>query len=225
MSDPHSTEQFNTWPEIAGYLGISVREAQYRAKTEGLPVRRGVGKKPRVWALRSELDAWRLKAGVDTAAPVPNPGTDQPPPDVASRPPIEDAPTVQWGRRAVLSVAGLAATAVGATLIFGTRKPRVERAVFMGNLLTALDGLGKPLWTHRFSGVLREPSPADLPWRVQVIDLEGSGRPGVLVVCSHVPQASAPNIAVDELSYFTADGQVKYESSSTAIFGAEACGT
>lgn len=111
MADPHSTEQFNTWPEIAGYLGISVREAQYRAKNEGLPVRRGVGKKPRVWVLRSELDAWRIKAGVDTAAPVPNPGTAQPPPDVASRPPIEDAPTVQWGRRAVLSVAGLAATA------------------------------------------------------------------------------------------------------------------
>src|ERR1022692_2824968 len=49
-------EQFNTWSEIAGYLSISVREAQYRERNEGLPVRRLVGKKPRVWALRSELD-------------------------------------------------------------------------------------------------------------------------------------------------------------------------
>jgi len=56
MSAPDGPEQFNTWPEIAGYLGISVRKAQYREKNEGLPVRR-MGGKPRVWALRSELDA------------------------------------------------------------------------------------------------------------------------------------------------------------------------
>ena len=194
MSEPHSTEQFDTWPEIAGYLGVSIREAQYRAKNEGLPIHRGVGKKPRVWALRSELDAWRLKGAAGNAAPATNPATDQPPPDVASPHSVEksNTRTIRWGRRAILGAAGLAAAAVGVRLILGTRKPRVERAVFTGNLLTALDGLGRPIWTHRFSGVLREPSASDLPWRVRVIDLEGSGSPGVLVVCSHVPQASAP---------------------------------
>jgi len=78
MAEPYSTEQLDTWPEIAAYLGVSIREAQYRAKNEGLPVHRGVGKKPRVWALRSELDAWRLKAGAGNAAPSTNPATDQP---------------------------------------------------------------------------------------------------------------------------------------------------
>ena len=62
MTDPLPPEQeFNTWVEIAGYLSISVREAQYREKSEGLPVRRLEGKKPRVWALRSDLDQWRLR--------------------------------------------------------------------------------------------------------------------------------------------------------------------
>jgi len=194
MSEPYSAEQLDTWPEIAGYLGVSIREAQYRAKNEGLPVHRGVGKKPRVWALRSELDAWRLKAGAGNAAPATNPATDQPPADIASPHSVEESntSTVRWGRRAILGAAGLTAAAVGAKLIFGTRQPRVERAVFTGNLLTALDGLGRPIWTHRFSGVLREPNAEDLPWRVQVIDLEGSGRPGAMVVCTHVSLSRKP---------------------------------
>jgi hypothetical protein len=211
MSDPNSTEQFNTWSEIAGYLGISIREAQYRAKNEGLPVRRGVGKKPRVWALRSELDAWRLKAGAGNAAPATNLATDQPPPDVASPHSVEESntPTVRGGRRAILSAAGLAATAVAAKLIFGTRKPRVERAVLMGGLLTALDGLGRPIWEHRFLGDL-QPRTDDLSWRVQVIDLEGSGSPSVLVVCSRVAQGTTEQTGIDELTCFTPDGHVKW---------------
>src|SRR5579872_6857698 len=52
-------EELHTWPEIATYLGISVREAQNREKSEGVPVHRLPGKKPRVWALRAELDTWK----------------------------------------------------------------------------------------------------------------------------------------------------------------------
>ncbi|MGO9229725.1 MAG: hypothetical protein ACLQKA_11035 [Bryobacteraceae bacterium] len=214
MSDSPSTEQFNTWSEIAGYLGISVREAQYREKNDGLPIRRGVGAKPRVWALRSELDAWRLNAvaGATALAPAPNPAPDPAPTNGASAQSVEESnsSTVQWGRRAILAAAGLAATAVGAKLIFGTRRPRVERAVLTGSLLTALDGLGNPIWTHRFADNLRETANADLAWRVQVIDLEGNGRPGVLAVCTYVPQAAAPQVTMDELSYFAPDGRVKW---------------
>jgi hypothetical protein len=90
------------------------------------------------------------------------------------------------------------------------RKPQVERAVLTGSLLTALDGLGNPIWTHRFAGNLWQPSATDLPWRVQVIDLEGSGRPGVLVVCSRIPAASPRQSVTDELFYFTPDGHVKW---------------
>jgi len=48
-------------------------------------------------------------------------------------------------------------TAVAVRLILRTREPRVERAVFTANLLTALEGLGRTVWTHQFSGTLAEP--------------------------------------------------------------------
>ena len=211
MSEPYRTEQFDTWPEIAGYLGVSIREAQYRAKNEGLPIHRGVGKKPRVWALRSELDAWRLKGAAGNAAPATNPATDQPPPDVASPHSVEksNTRTIRWGRRAILGAAGLAAAAVGVRLILGTRKPRVERAVLSGSLLTALDGLGRPIWEHRFWGDL-QPCTDDLSWRVQVVDLEGSGSPSVLVVCSRVAQGTTEQTGIDELTCFTPGGHMKW---------------
>jgi len=40
MANTQPPDQFKTWSEIAGYLGISVREAQYRETNEGLPIRR-----------------------------------------------------------------------------------------------------------------------------------------------------------------------------------------
>jgi len=212
MANTHAPDQFKTWSEIAGYLGISVREAQYRERNEGLPVRRMGGKKPRVWALRAELDAW-LNAETARAAPPLYPAPDdQAPASVAAPPPTEEsgASKAQWGRRAVLGAAGLAAMAVGAKLIFGTRKPRVERAVLTGSLLTTLDGLGSPIWTHRFAGELEEPSAADLAWRLQIVDLEGDGSPGVLAVCSRITQATPLRTGIDELFYFGSDGHIKW---------------
>jgi hypothetical protein len=43
-----------------------------------------------------------------------------------------------------------------------------------------------------------------------VIDLEGNGRPGVLSVCSYVPQAAEPQPTLDEISYFAPDGRLKW---------------
>lgn len=211
MSAPQTPERLNTWQEISRCLGISVREAQYREKNDGLPVYRMGGKKPRVWALRSELDAWGLKARSAKVTPAPVPASDRAPVDGVSPPPVEEstATPARWGRRAWLGVAGLAATALGVKLILGARKARVERAVLTGNLLTALDGLGKPIWTHRFSED-SQPRTDDLSWRVQVIDLEGSGSPGVLVVCSRVAPGTTEHIGIDDLSYFTPDGHVKW---------------
>jgi hypothetical protein len=117
---------------------------------------------------------------------------------------------VKWGRRAIIGAAALAATAGAARLILGVRKPRVERAVLTGNLLTALDGLNNPIWTHRFAWDLEEPNAADLPSRVQVIDLEGSGSPGVLAVCSQAAQTSSMRAGTDEICYFAPDGRIKW---------------
>ncbi|MBS1855502.1 MAG: hypothetical protein JST11_09075 [Acidobacteria bacterium] len=190
-SPPPPEQEFHTWSEIAGYLGISVREAQNRENSDGLPVRRiGSGKKPRVWALRSELDAWKVKAS-------------SPPPPAPPAPPRPN-----WTRRSLIAAGGLAA-AGAAFHIFTRTPPRIERAVLTGDLLTALDGLGKPIWEHRFSGPLQEPKAEDLPWRVQILDLEGAGNPGVVVVCSHTsPGFPAPTH--DDLVYFAPDGQIRW---------------
>ena len=52
-------ERLNSWKAIAAYLGREVRTAQRWAQSRGLPVHRlPGGTRPRVFALRSEIDAW-----------------------------------------------------------------------------------------------------------------------------------------------------------------------
>ena len=101
--------------------------------------------------------------------------------------------------------------AIGASLLFRSRVRRVERAVLAGNLLTALDGLGGTLWTHRFAGTLRPQVDGDDPaWRVQVLDLEGVGNPGVLAVCSRLMEPSSVQPMSDELFYFEPEGRIRW---------------
>jgi hypothetical protein len=199
-------EEFHTWSEIAGYLRISVREAQYRAKNEGLPIRRMGGQKPRVWALRSELDAWKTRIGSADSA-LDRQATAQ---SKTAQAVAENSPNRQVNRRWV--IAGLAGSALafgGTALLFRPHRSP-ERAVLTGNLLTALDGLGRTLWTHRFSGTLQQFGDDEMRWRVQVIDFKGDGHPGVVVACSFVPERSTNLSARDELFYFAPDGTVQW---------------
>jgi hypothetical protein len=119
-------------------------------------------------------------------------------------------PVVNWTRRTLLGAAGTAAVAGCAGLIFARRKPRVERAVLTGSLLTALDGLGRPIWEQRLPGAVQEPLSRDFPWRVQVVDLEGTGNPGVLVVSSPASKDYPQSVGIDEVSYFGADSQLRW---------------
>jgi len=52
------TDRLDGWREIAEYLRRDVRTIQRWEKQEGLPVHRHSGRRSRVWALRSEVDAW-----------------------------------------------------------------------------------------------------------------------------------------------------------------------
>ncbi|MDX2181534.1 MAG: hypothetical protein SFV18_18210 [Bryobacteraceae bacterium] len=58
---PHNIQQdFDSWKGIANYLKVSVRTAQEYEKHHGLPIHRLRGLvKSRVWAVPSELDAWK----------------------------------------------------------------------------------------------------------------------------------------------------------------------
>ena len=197
-------EDLNSWKEIATYLGISVREAQYREKNDGLPVHRMPGKKPRVWARRSEVAAWKLRfAAPDSFRDGRTANTLQ---GVA-----ENSADWHFSRRWVLlaGLAGSALAAGGAALLLRPHRSP-ERAVLTGNLLTALDGLGRTLWTHRFSGTLQQFGDDEMRWRVQVIDFKGDGHPGVVVACSFVPERSTNLSARDELFYFAPDGTVQW---------------
>ena len=58
-------EHLESWKEIGSYLNRDVRTVQRWERTKGLPVRRlPGGKMARVYALRSELDAWRSSGGI-----------------------------------------------------------------------------------------------------------------------------------------------------------------
>src|ERR1035438_9338565 len=58
---PKAGQELNGWKEIASYLQMSVRTAQTAERERGLPVHRsGGGVKSPVFAIASELDAWRV---------------------------------------------------------------------------------------------------------------------------------------------------------------------
>ena len=81
ITDHPAGDRLETWGEIAAYLGREIRTVQRWEKTMALPVRRLVGapdRVPRVFALKSEVDAWRrehevLKKALDSSEEVPAP--------------------------------------------------------------------------------------------------------------------------------------------------------
>jgi len=166
MADPSQpTVKLDTWPQIAAYLGISVREAQYRAKDEGLPVHHGPGKKGRVWAFQQELDAWKAEmdaAGLRVPDGATESASDSPVAleaggDASQPVPLSPAPSL-LSRRNILLGTGVAlggALVTGASL--GLWRPREIAALALdGPILVARDTSGKELWRHLFSDGLYE---------------------------------------------------------------------
>lgn len=206
---PPSDAEFHTWSEISGYLSISVREAQNREKHDDMPVHRLPGKKPRVWAYRSELDAWKKRPTRNQILAVAADGRDA----IQSHggQVIENAPGSSnhrlIPRRSIIASVGITgAASVYIATIFGRRRTP-ERAVLSGNLLTALDGLGRTTWKYRFEGTPRSNL---APWQVQVVDLNKDGHPGVLVACNFIHSPGAEEPGQGELFYFDADGNLKW---------------
>lgn len=54
-----SSQELRSWKEIAAHLGVNVRTAQKWERERGLPVRRAVGARGRVFADAAELTAWK----------------------------------------------------------------------------------------------------------------------------------------------------------------------
>lgn len=81
----------------------------------------------------------------------------------------------------------------------------IRSAYASGNLVTALDAQGDIIWIGSLLGALRAFSSEELAWRIQVSQLPGQHKPGVLVVGGF----SDPALP-DAISYFLPDGTVAW---------------
>ncbi len=212
--------ELRTWKEIASYLGISVREAQNREETDGMPVRRMQGsKRGQVWAYRSELDKW--KANV-TLAKSPKPMSSAASENRASSPtPITAAGKTILSlpnRRVFVAGTGTAIISAAAWFLRRPRPPRDLASLSVsGKNLIAWDGSGHPAWQHQFPTALRQNLPER---RRQIVDLKGDGSKQVIVAGSFPPQ---DNIGPDEsiLFCFSTEGKLiwQYKPAFTFTFG------
>jgi hypothetical protein len=219
MTDPlPPAAELNTWQEIAAYLGISVREAQNREKSDGMPVRRMAGKKARVWAYRGELDAW--KASILT--PPRNASVTSASEAVPSAPAVDDLriddgvpgpPSHRLKRRALLGGIGsvAAAVALGAVRLLRSSGSPL-RAGLVGDTLFAWDGAGREIWKHAFAAPLHDRKNDNgmlrIPGRqTQIADLHGDGVAQVLFAAKFSPEAGASS---DELYCFSSKGKLQW---------------
>ncbi|MGD0870566.1 MAG: hypothetical protein ABSB88_13495 [Bryobacteraceae bacterium] len=186
--------ELETWQEIAAYLSVSVREAQYREKNDQMPVHRLPGRKSRVWAYRAELDEWKAR---NSSAPTNG--------SVGRKFPT---------RRALLGLAGTAAAAVGTAVLLRSRKLQVARASIEGNSLCAWDEVGRLAWKYTFPGVLNQVHDnrhiLKRPERqVQIVDYRGDGHKQIVVATAFKqPDGSWP--ASEELQCFSSGGKFQW---------------
>jgi adenylate cyclase len=79
-------EVLQSWKDVSRYLNSDIRTLQRWERTRGLPIRRMPGgTKPRVYAIKSELDRWRRSGGLHIASEAPA-GDPAPSPSVAVLP-------------------------------------------------------------------------------------------------------------------------------------------
>jgi hypothetical protein len=82
-------------------------------------------------------------------------------------------------------------------------KGSIGKVVLTDDQLIAFGRGSKPLWARQFPSRLRGYSPEELAWRLQIVDLPGSGDKGVLVAVQLDSAKEAEN-----LTYFTAEGKL-----------------
>jgi hypothetical protein len=80
----------------------------------------------------------------------------------------------------------------------------IEAAVLEDNRLVAKGRSDRILWTFNFPDRIRQPSPADIEWRVQRVDLHGNGERGVLVAVRFLGGRA------DTLYYFSPQGKLEW---------------
>lgn len=195
------SDQLNGWKEIAAFFGKAPRTVQRWESKLGLPVRR-LSTPPGeiVFALRSELEAWRdTQSGrqlVDEAAW--DDGVDDETPTSAAAGAengnVPVAARSSRARRLIVAAVAMLAAAVAVAAWIVSRPGTVATAVFQGNTIVARDSSGRETWTYTFDRTLATPErgvwedfaygPGDPPL---VTDLDRDGHPEVLAIATSGP--------------------------------------
>jgi hypothetical protein len=165
-------QEFSSWKEIAGYLGVGIRTAQMWEKGRGLPVHRLPGGN-RVIAYSAELDEWKL-----SAPPASTVATDVDPTAVKQ--------PVRWTR--LLLTAGILSLVAGAVAIWNLHKaPEPHSYRVQGRRITMLDAWERPLWSLGYDDDLQEFDATGVQHtKVAIEDLDGDGIAEVVVAASGV---------------------------------------
>ena len=77
--------------------------------------------------------------------------------------------------------------ALGAAIAYIAIPAHVARGAWNGDYFVAMSDSGRVLWKYPFQAPLRELRAEELPWRTQIVDLDGHGVPDVLVAASFAP--------------------------------------
>lgn len=186
-------DRLDGWKEIAVYVGKTIRTAQRWERELGMPIHRIPGTaRDIVYALRTEIDAWRVTIETTKATTEPE-----------SQAPIEQ--TVRSSRyRWIVATVALFALSLLYLLLQSDGPPAHWRVV--DDRLDVFDDQDRKLWEHRFEIPLLEAAYVDdaFPQKVSIQDLENDGRPELLFL-TWGPEARYMN-----LYCFEHDGKVRF---------------
>ena len=141
----NGSDRLDSWKDIAAFIDRYERTAMRWAKEQGMPVHRLPGKRGRVYASRSEIQAWmEQRPDAETVAgtlALPRQGT------------IRKSWFLVSIAAAAIVAAIVTAFLFSSRAILGSSIP--VRATFTANAIHALDASGREIWSHSF------PSPID----------------------------------------------------------------
>lgn len=174
-----SNERFDSWKEIASYLGRDLRTVRRWEKSKGLPVHRVPGgARAAVFAFRGEIDSWLLNATKETddsEALTPNSQRILPPKIVGTRDnhaaPISETGEpkklyLTYASRALAALLFLL-TVVAFGLVWArNRHSLLDKVAFAGNSVQGWGQKGELLWSYGFGQPLEESNKQ--PYRIQV---------------------------------------------------------
>lgn len=186
---PEDGEIIDSWKGIAAHFGVTTRSVQLWEQEQGLPVHRQPGVRGRVFAYRSELDAWRRSSSEEQNA--------EPAPE----------PSVRRRIAAPLALAAVGLLGVLGLFVFVREAggpPALTR--IEGQFLVAQNERGAELWRRGLPEAPKPAAPGDPNFVPAVIaDLDGDSRPEVVFAYQRFDSPAS-----DEVICYSSNGRVMW---------------